>query len=259
MIRQVKIREKIIKNNGNSELITLIITSGILISIITFVAYICCYAYEAGFTMNFKIPIEFIIIDPSTIIKDFYLLYIELMTSSSLLLAFYILHRLNRINTKQFYYLILLAATTGYALLSAFVNSNIIIFIPILIMWIVLSLGIILSPSKEGELFHFIDIKSRLGQIVVILFVLFTITQFFYTAGKAEAKTRIIYGTFKYNTDMVVLRTYGNNLICAPINKASKSISPQFMIIKTDDLSKDKIFITYEYIGPLSIPKKDIL
>jgi len=89
------------------------------------------------------------------------------------------------------------------------------------------------------------SIKSNI--IIIALLILFSIIS---TAiGIVQAVTKEEYNVVNTSPEMVVLRIYGDNIICAPFNRISKKIYKDYVVKNINDFN---LVMTLEKIGPLS-------
>lgn len=95
---------------------------------------------------------------------------------------------------------------------------------------------------------------KRAGITVVslgILLVLFLGAMFFVGYNTAQRQTDFLIPST--HQDSVVLRIYGDNLICAPFDIKTKEVEKTFFVIKLDDESRPQLRLVR--LGPLTSPK----
>jgi hypothetical protein len=95
---------------------------------------------------------------------------------------------------------------------------------------------------------------KRAGITIVslgILLVLFLGAMFFVGYNMAQRQTDFLVPST--HQDSVVLRIYGDNLICAPFDIKTKEVEKTFFIIKLDDEPRPQLCLVR--LGPLTSPK----
>jgi len=97
------------------------------------------------------------------------------------------------------------------------------------------------EPETEGR----VEIKSNI--IVIALLIMLSIISS--AIGIVQAVTKEEYYVVNTSPEMVVLRIYGERIICAPFNRISKKIYKNFVIKSINDFG---LVMTLEKIGPLS-------
>lgn len=86
--------------------------------------------------------------------------------------------------------------------------------------------------------------------LVIVLIIGFTLTMA-YIDGRAHAMGQRDFLVSSTNENSVVLRVYGGNLICAPLDVKDKETSTAFFVIKLDDEPRPVLFLTS--VGPLRV------
>lgn len=97
-------------------------------------------------------------------------------------------------------------------------------------------------------------VKSNTGAIIFILIIfviLFLGAMFLNGYNMARGQTDFLVPSTHQNS--IVLRIYGNNLICAPLNVKTKEVEKSFFIIKLDDEPRPQLNLVK--LGPLKSPK----
>jgi len=76
----------------------------------------------------------------------------------------------------------------------------------------------------------------------------------FHVAGDAQARRQKEFLVIASTPECVVLRIYGDELICAPFNRATKEVQPSFSIIKyANSASEPRLQLSLEKVGPLKL------
>lgn len=95
---------------------------------------------------------------------------------------------------------------------------------------------------------------KRVGITIVflgILIALFLSTMFFVGYNTAMRQTDFLVPST--HEDLVVLRIYGDNLICAPFDIKTREVDKTFLVIKLDDEPRPQLRLVR--LGPLTSPK----
>lgn len=105
-----------------------------------------------------------------------------------------------------------------------------------------------MRTSTEARL---IDIIERLvgKNTIPILVLIGMLLTTCYVAGRGDAMNQKDFLLPSTYPQSVVLRIYGDNLVCAPFEKDTKLVAPSFFIIHPDD--DPKPVLTWTKVGPL--------
>ena len=240
------------------------------------VGYGAAYLREWGFCSAFGIPLEFIQLNITTVLIAitsgigvlFFLLWIADL--------FYTLSQQRKMKAfgpiqRRIYFDVLLLIVFG-GLWALFPPLQ--YFWPLLVYFLVFILSAqFLSPliaqrqvpgyTKKLEaqdrmeretpilLDYLIERAGMATVIIGILVVLFMASMFF--VGYNEADKQTDYLIPLTHQDSIVLRIYGNNLICTPFNIKTKEVEKTFFVIKLDDEPRPQLRLTQ--LGPLKSPK----
>lgn len=250
------------------------ISEGILLALASAFAYFFTFAYEKSYAAYFGIPNELIIVSLNTtllfftaIIGFFGFLFIllELLTS--------LFGRLNPIVLQALFPIVsalLFALAQMYFYGFNHWERWIGVFVIILILGAVTFILPLFTQKGTGNYLDklaaqqeheerrisFSGIILRLNGISPLILLLLFVFGYFLavTAGNAEAVKRIDFLVTGSNSEIVVLRIYGDTAIGAPFNRSTKKLDDKFTFIsiKQDSLSMFEL----ESVGPLTRPDK---
>lgn len=88
-------------------------------------------------------------------------------------------------------------------------------------------------------------------EILIIILVILVVLVLSYLAGVSQAKKQTEFLIPSTYPDSVVMRIYGDNMICAPFDRQEKEIEGNFFVLKVGD----KLSLRLEKVGPLK-PRK---
>jgi hypothetical protein len=92
---------------------------------------------------------------------------------------------------------------------------------------------------------------ARFGTVASFMVaILIGLMIFTYWSGRAEAVNQRNFLVVNSVPEMVVLRIYGDNMICAPFNRETKEVQKSFIIIKAAE--DPKLTFNLEEVGPLT-------
>lgn len=226
-----------------------------IIFISPILAYLCAFLYEAGFLNYFGIPIEFIRVELTTIVVTAGVVLSVILISYFLAnLGIIFLHPLLREYklSNKLQNIIMFSLT--------FVGIGVFVFtfsvtsamsycagaITSLIIFTILSYKGCLNTKAECD-----ENKRNIRRKLAILLLSFFSLFIFWKGGFNEAHIRGAFVVIKTSPEKVVLRIYGDRLICASFDRVTKKIQRDFTIINlTKDFSSD---FNYENMGPLRI------
>jgi hypothetical protein len=245
------------------------ITEGILIATIPAIAYLFAFIFEAGYLKIFKIPINLIRIDlitvfitgGSLVFVSFFLLviadFLSMVFSASE-------NPIRRLFVRLFPIFLYSIAISFYA-----IGTNLQpMLIGLGIMWVFRLFLDFLFPlitqrkkktyrekleaqqAHDAQTTSFLTrVSQRLGGTAnVIIFLIMALIVTYY-AGQSSAMRQhefLIASTFP---DFVVIRTYGDTMICAQFDKNEQIVHPVFRFLKIAEDSD--IIFTLEKIGPI--------
>ncbi|MCJ7525858.1 MAG: hypothetical protein MUP71_11670 [Candidatus Aminicenantes bacterium] len=238
------------KNKSN------LLSESLFIFIIPILGYLYAYLYEMGYCIYFKIPSELIIITFSNLtISGVYVAIIFLGFTIVIQLILGVEQSSNNFISKHknvivsifkiilvsIYFLFLLFPI-GYADLILSATILIAVFV-----WLYNS-----QKSKDCEtnyilfIFNIPNIRNEIK--LAFIFILLTLSGFFFIRGIMNAKQQKEFLTFNLQKEMVVLRVYNNNVICVPLDRLKKKIILDYSIV---NILESSISLKLEKVGPL--------
>ena len=249
-------------------------SEGFIVAAISATAYIFAFVYEAGFAKVFHMPLALIAISlTNVLIAAGSLLIVGHLLLSAANLVFVVFDRFKGpISSK----VKLLTPLILYSLAVLLVTAG----TPMLSIWMVMVLfgGCVLGifflfifhmltqrdkSSYQDKLVaqdeldaHTRDLWSlfakRFGvgpynlllSLVIALLVI-------YMAGQSAAMRQSSYLVTSTFPEMIVLRIYGDNIICAPFDREAREVEPSFIVLR---IGEDPELMLYsESVGPLSL------
>ena len=246
-----------------------ILSEGILIAIASSGAYLLAFYYEKGFTSYFEIPINLVSVS-----------FVNIFVFAGLLIGFLlflffpanilpmILYKLPPALSRSAF--VLLISSLGlFVHLYLFGLSNwriLVVYICLMIAFAFIELVMpMIVHRKKGSYLEKLEaqherdrkevtlidiIVKRLGQGSFFIFLALLIgISFSENAGKEQATSQTDFLVTSTSPELVVLRIYGDNMICAPFNRDTKEVQTRFTIIKMADDSK--LAFNLEKVGPL--------
>lgn len=90
----------------------------------------------------------------------------------------------------------------------------------------------------------------------LILFFIFSVYFASGLIGGFHAKTRVSFMIIKSSPELVVLRKYSQNFICASFDREKKKIKKNFYLKSVDQIVREGFEIVVEDMGPLQLEKK---
>jgi hypothetical protein len=249
------------------------ITEGIMIAGITALAYLVSFLYEAGFCRAFNIPLEFISLSLRTIlvaVGALFIIAISVFLVVNALLMIGVFDFSNPISVAisriAIFSLVLIAYILVYAKQW---RSWIWMVIPLLFVALLDFIYPLISQPGKGSYRNKIEsweqkkveednrslgrlLHNRFGNtgttiFLIIWFVLSTA----YAAGKARAQQGEHFLVVEQSTELVVLRSYSDYLLTAPLNRATKEVESKFYLLKMSEMNKTPL--TLEKVGPLTV------
>ncbi|MFC1511418.1 hypothetical protein ACFL5U_03425 [Candidatus Margulisiibacteriota bacterium] len=240
---------------------------GFIVACFSITAYSFSLAYEIGFAHYFGIPFELIVPD----FKIAFVIFVSLMLVAFLLFiltsAFLIIlpKRVKNISLELSTILVFLLVL-GYfhriLYLYLFIAPNEFVFVSLAILIV---LGVFIGSGLLQEAFPEISLRNnirRLDKSSILLFfkgmghkslfiALFLIIAIgiSYLIGHNTALSNERFLLLSKPSETVVLRIYGNTLVCARFNKITKTIQNSFIIKKVGENAS--LEMHYENVGPL--------
>jgi hypothetical protein len=249
------------------------LTEGVILAAAPVFGYLLVFAYEAGFCSHFGIPLEFISLNTVTVI----------IAALGIAVTFILLFAVSTFETRVFKFLykkipFLFLGALRKAISSLLIGAIILyvtkaptkywlfLFLYVLATFIVgIAVPYITIRRQEGKcnvskiyernVKENVDaVETYLGENVVmgIISVLMFIGLLFVSnsTGQINAQRQdkflIVYSV----PEKVVLRIYGDNLICVPFDRERKRVTRSFVIRKMGD--NPDIKLNVEMVGPLS-------
>lgn len=257
-----------------------IISISILIAFIPIYGYFAAYVHEIGFCRQFQIPLEFVEISLNEVLKVMsiaipivlllfigwiFSLFTQMFTNP-------VLRILGRSIFPLFAFVLLIVPFGGNLL------EAIIVF---LIAWFIMIGSDFVFPlfsrqkfkgyyKKKLEQYEEFDkkIKNPLDAIVdlvmdqigvltfmIIFLFLFALAFFVHPMGESIAKKQKSFMIIKSEPELVILRKYSKNFICAPFDRNKKEIKKSFYIKNVDQIAEEGFEVVMGDIGPLQVTK----
>ena len=241
----------------------------ILIAALTAAGYGLAYVHELGFNEIFGIPQDFIVLDLTTILIAVGEVLVVGVGTFSLVALGYILSikygsLRNAIRNAGAIVMIILFAF-GIILLIRYPSlwPDVIVIIFMFLFFVVVTL--ITTPRKgtkpqkskpdvEKQSEHLKRFEalffSRIGIIIVLAFTLLSLTFLAaYFSGKGDAMSQKEFLVTSTDPELVVLREYGDNLICAEFNRDMKLFTHPIIVLRAG--ADPELVLTLESVGPL--------
>jgi len=267
---------------ANKKISTKVISLTILIAFSSIYGYFVAYVYEINFCKHFQIPLDFIEIGFTEVLKIMAeVVPIILLGFIAWILVLFtqmfknpVLRLLGK-SLFPLYFLIL-----GIAILKWPIFKSLIIF---LVAWFVMSGSDLVFPlfsrgktkgwykkrleisekyeaSVKNPLDAIVDLM--MDQIGVLTFMiisisLFALVLFVQPMGELTAKKQRSFMIIKSNPELVVLRKYSQNFICVPFDRENKEIKKNFYLKSIDQIGEEGFEIVIDDIGPLEVAKKN--
>jgi hypothetical protein len=251
------------------------ISEGIILALASASAYLFAYLYEIGYAIIFKIPESLISVSPTAI-----------LTFGAILISIFLLF----VPIANLFLMIVFArahpalqrAIIPVILLFTFLIIEIFLFGPsnwlywigflilfVYILYLQLIFPLITQRSKtytsklEGQekteqqfADSFVILRNRFGKDSVIIVMVFMIgLSISVSAGMGEAIQQKNFLVTNTTPELVILRIYGDNLICVPFDKNTGEYEPSFSIIK--NTGETGLILRLENLGQLHLPKNN--
>lgn len=247
-------------------------SGSLIVAAIPLLGYIISYCYEIGYADVFKIPREFISISTTSVLNAtgglITVMIFAFFLLGGLRMAYFSISGIFRNGSKRNYkeviiriiialliiaLLLFIFHAYWFQLLPFVLNivASILFAIFLLIIQKVFDLVALKSPNEVAKSQPILDNLS--GSIVkagiIFVGVLLILLPVSYLTGQSQATNKedfLIRGSPP--TENVVLRTYGDNLICAPLDRRNRVVKPNFFIIK---VNSDTIKLKLMTVGRL--------
>jgi prepilin signal peptidase PulO-like enzyme (type II secretory pathway) len=259
--------EEINSDKGQDKGIAL--SEGIILAAVPVVAYLFAFVFEAGYATVFGIPIQFItlgltnvfVVGGSLLLVTLILLIIaDLATMVLRQSENPIYRRLSTLAPLLFASFGLLLLEVGTPLRSALIG--------LLVGWLLIIFFQFVFPilSQRGEsTYHnkllaqelhdarmgglFSSIARRYGGVYQLIYFLAIALFVTYYAGQADAFRERTFLVTESVPECVVLRIYGDEMVCAPFDRSTRKVEPRFTLLR---LSANPIpSLRREQVGPL--------
>ena len=93
----------------------------------------------------------------------------------------------------------------------------------------------------------------------LILFLAFMLYISSGLIGGVQAKTWTSFTVIRSNPELVVLRKYSQNFICAPFNREKKEVIKNFIIKSVNSVAEEGSELIIENIGPLKVAEEKVI
>ncbi len=242
-----------------------LLTEGILIAGFPIVAYLHAFLYELSYAKYFGMPVEFISLDLTSIfivgvtVLGWVMIFV---LSLVLLLAFVKISPTFRKSPRITLFGLLFGMVSVGLIALLFFKSLWDVTAPLAIMMVLIITLIMVSLPKldnttniqsREKLFNRVArslqevvTERRIAQILIIFTLALLIT---YGRGHARAVNQSDFLVPSAYPEMVVLRIYGDKMICAKYSKDTKLVQRSFAIIEQSQTPYMEL--KYEKIGPL--------
>lgn len=250
------------------------VSDAIIIAASSIVAYMAAFLYEVGFDSVFGIPVEFINLNLTTVctVGTAWLVIIVMI--------YFVGELMFQLWPKG------ANVHPVYSKLSDFIPSFIIVIVLLFLYdfkwkeWIATGAFLLtfllidlISPliTQRGKKTYRDKLKANDGRLpretflgfaaerlgvstIVIILLLVYGFWFSYHIGRSKAMTKNEFLVVATSPEMVVLRTYGDKLICAPFDRTTNEVKRTFSILKIAEDANLKLSL--EKVGPLHMEKE---
>ncbi len=246
------------------------LSEGIIIGLGSLFGYLIAYRYHLGFVNYFGIPSDFVVLSITDVI--FAVLAIIMLVLFMLFIGnflYFLVPKGNNVLSIKFLRVSIIGIFTLFYsylygthwqewiwLLGFFVMVLFLEYaFPLLTQRVKKSYREKLKAQEEidaqvGDIYT--HISSRIGLTrYVILSILLLLVFLSYPKGRYDASKKDEYLVTATSPEMAVLRIYGDSIICAPFDRATKKIYKRFHIIKMNEESMP--VLVSEKVGPLSL------
>jgi hypothetical protein len=248
------------------------ISEGIILALLSAGSYLFAFYYEKGYASVFNIPTSFISVNINSILVFGTILASILLIVLPFVNMFIFLTtgRVHPIIQRSlisvlFLGVVLLFQIYIYGLSNWRSWILILIFLVIFLfldfVFPVLTqrgktyVGKLESQEEFDQQFtsFFSLLRAKLGNTALMIVAVFLVGMYIAsTAGTAEAIRQDSFLVTNTSPELVVLRIYGDNLICAPFDRASGEIEQSFSIIKSS--GETGLVLKLENVGKLHVP-----
>ncbi len=235
----------------------------LIVGLITFTGYAMTFMYEYGFCIKFGIPTGFISISLTSvfitigIIVAIFIFWLFSAFLLSMLLKKPTLKNSPIYGITLLFILLLIIYWGAWLNIIAFVFLYVLYLIIALILWNREKKRRTNDKEKKPEhkvnsrmnapIWRHIPMIGKMGFMIIGFSVLFILVAFIAGTANAEKQTNFLIPSTSENS--VVLRVYGDNMICAPFDRDNQIIQRSFFIIKMGDSTETSF--QFENVGPL--------
>ena len=248
------------------------ISEGVLLALASAGAYLFDFYYEKGFASTFNIPTPFISVTLTSILTFgavVFAVILLIMPTINLLMMLTISNQHPILKRTLFPIILFVALLLTQIVFFGIENwRQWIFFLVLLAVVIFLQLVFPLITQRGGKYIDkleaqdrveaqftdsYVIIRNRFGNdFLLILLILILGSLIAQTAGTAEAVNQKEFLVTNTTPEMVVLRIYGDNMICVPFNRSTGEIKQSFTILKTT--GEPGLVLKLESIGQLHSP-----
>jgi len=237
----------------------------ILIPAIIGVAYIFTFTYEIGFVSVFKIPIEFVQINISTI----FVVVIPLIVIIPILWLFIRNIIKDDWGWSQILKVCVIAIVSSivfYAVFRMHGDEQISFILSSIILLLLYSASVFMiktGKKHSGNKSNKQDDKSPVTQPenkqrvekILLLLTIFLVSGVLssFMVGRDRANSQAKFLVYEDSESMVVLRIFGDTIISSPLNRTENISGGRFSVFK---VSSEKLDIKLEELGPLTFQQK---
>ncbi len=249
-----------------------LLPEGILLALIPALAYAIALLYELGFASYFGFPISLVDVDFSSFAVSILSLFgisIALFVIANLFFIFWPEYRQENI---QYFYpllfsiLILLAVFMVRKEFLPVLKISWLIFLIILLFYVIP----IFTYRKEKGYINKIKaswndeapaigrslvgkLHSKFGyfRVVSLVTILFMVPFLSYNVGVSEAKRKSNFLVFQEESEYVVLKIYGDIMVCAQFQRTERKIVQNFVLKKIGETPALRLRL--ERVGPLKV------
>jgi hypothetical protein len=244
-----------------------------LIPVAAAIGYANAFLHEMAFCNEFGIPLKFIVIDNTTILLSFsYIFLLVLLMFWFISSLFTLKAQDNKWNPVYSRVILAVAVLIAYVLFGVIYPPTFSLWPYILGFIALLIIYVFVRPNikiKDKEKSYLDKLKAQddadairptsMGWLIryvgrggfLILVVIFYMLWASYFSGSGEAKTQVRYYVPSTHPEAVVLRIYGDNLICATLDRAANQIEREYFVIKANN--EPVPHLKYDYVGQLTV------
>lgn len=270
------------EKNSEESRNTFHITEGVLLGILSAIAYLYVYLNEYWYSRYFNIPSNYIRISLEQILlNSFYMIFFSFMIFFAFVYANFFFDAPKRRWIQRPYakiYSKRTAKDTIYASLALFLilkvadivefsnpSINTFLYIGIIILFMVIFTVIVTVKANhlaqnieneidEGQSNFEISIFTNIlrlnySDLLLIIAILIGILLYSSLDGYESAKNGKSYYVVNTNPEMVILKSYGETLISAPFDRETNTVEKKFTIVEVKE--ELGLFASYERLGRL--------